>query len=257
MKRILSFLFTILILLSTFTSCKEHDVEYDKDKITIVTTIFPYYDFAREIAGDKANIVLLISPGTESHDYEPSPKDIVKINNADIFIYNGGKSDDWVKTVLSSLDNSVRALSMFDYVTPLCAESGHDHDHSHGENEHHHGEFDEHIWTSPANAITLSQVIYQELIKVDQENSTYYQDNFNFYSKKLKELDNNFIELTHSNEDNHEHHATIVIADRFPMRYFTERYHIEYKSAFPGCSSQTQPSIKTVTGIIPIDWLYT
>ncbi len=238
MKKLICIILSVLTVVLLLCSCTSVDV--DSSKISIVTTIFPYYDFTREITGDKASLTMLVSPGVESHDYEPSPQDIIKINDADLFIYNGGESDEWVNTILSSINSDVKVLSMFDYVEHLCLDSD-DHEHS----EEHHHEEDEHIWTSPVNAIILADIISKEIQSIDVENSAYYQSNTNNYLSKLTELDNSFNQLVNNSTRN-----TIVVADRFPLLYFTNEYNLVYESAFSGCSSDTQPSVKTVTHLI-------
>lgn len=246
MKKIISLVLLIIILAFIFTGCDKPTIN-ETDGLSIVTTIFPYYDFVKEIAGDKAKVEMLIPTGAETHGYEPSPQDIIKINEADIFIYNGGESDKWVETILSSLDNKVKTLCMFDYITPLCADNDHQHEHNeHSENDdHHHGDFDEHIWTSPINAINFSKAISKEIVSVDSINKSYYKTNTDKFIHKLHQLDDK-IRKTVNQSDN----KTLVIADRFPMLYFTQEYGLKYKSAFSGCSSETQPSIATVTELI-------
>lgn len=268
MKKLLSVILTlnlILIPLITFSSCniETENSETNSDKISIVTTIFPYYEFARNIAGDKADIRLLLSPGSEPHSYEPSPSDIVAIENCDVFIYNGGESDEWVDSVLSSLqNNNMKIMKMMDYVTLLNEQSGeHSHEHSHHEHseneeshsheedadiEHSHGDgYDEHIWTSVRNAKILSAEISHTLSELDSLNSDYYSKNENNYSLQLENLD---IEFTDTVNNSARH--TVVFGDRFPFLYFATDYELEYECAFPGCSSKTEPSISTVTHMI-------
>lgn len=252
MKKLTSLFLSILILCS-FGGCNNIKIDKSSNKLSIVTTIFPYYDFARQIVADKADVTMLLSPGAESHDYEPSPQDIISINNADIFIYNGGESDEWVESILSSLDGKVNTLRMFDYVTLLCTEEEHSHEEEHHNEEHHHSEYDEHIWTSPANAVALANAIAQDIISVDAKNKEFYNKNLENYINELYNLDEEFFEVTNSAIENDKiitEKPVIVIADRFPMLYFTDRYGLEYKSLFPGCSADTQPSISTVTGLI-------
>lgn len=271
MKKLLSVILTlnlILIPLITFSSCNTESESVNKksDGISIVTTIFPYYEFARNIAGNKADVKLLLSPGSEPHSYEPSPSDIVAIENCDIFIYNGGESDEWVDSVLSSLQNNdMKIIKMMDYVALLNEQSGehshdheHEHEHKHSEDEeshsheeendieHSHGEgYDEHIWTSVRNAKELSAEIAHTLSELDAENSDYYSENENNYSLQLEKLDEEFTDIVNSSARN-----TVVFGDRFPFLYFVTDYELEYECAFPGCSSETEPSISTVTHMI-------
>ena len=209
----------------------------ESGKIKIVTTIFPYYDFARNIAGDKAEVKMLLSPGNEPHSYDPSPSDIVAIENCDIFIYNGGESDEWVDGVLESLQNSdLRVLKMMDYVDALNEQET---DHTSGE------ELDEHIWTSIRNAQKLSNIISETLQDIDAQNSDYYSDNELIYTQLLSNIDNQFESIVENSS-----RKTIVFGDRFPFLYFVSDYGLNYECAFPGCSSETEPSIATVRRLI-------
>lgn len=264
MKKFLSILLSITMLsgmTAMLSACKtdKDETETNSDKISIVTSIFPYYDFVRNIAGDKAEIKLLLSPGNEPHNYEPSPSDIVAIENCDIFIYNGGESDEWVESVLASLENSdMKKMEMMDYVTLLCEESDehdHSHEHTHEEDEeenhseddehsHEHG-YDEHIWTSVKNAKIISTTIAEALCEVDSENSDFYRNNCDTYSSELRQLDEDITETVENSRRN-----TIVFGDRFPFLYFVTDYGLEYECAFPGCNSNTEPSISTVTHMI-------
>lgn len=209
----------------------------ESGKIKIVTTIFPYYDFARNIAGDKAEVKMLLSPGNEPHSYDPSPSDIVAIENCDIFIYNGGESDEWVDGVLESLKNSdLRVLKMMDYVDALNEQET---DHTSGE------ELDEHIWTSIRNAQKLSKIISEALQDIDAQNSDYYSDNELIYTQLLSNIDSQFESIVENSS-----RKTVVFGDRFPFLYFVSDYGINYECAFPGCSSETEPSIATVRRLI-------
>ena len=255
MKKFLSFalsLFIVFTALFSLSSCSSEKSESkdDSGKISVVTTIFPYYDFTRSIAGDKADIKLLLSPGSEPHSYEPSPSDIVAIENCDIFIYNGGESDEWVESVLDSIENkNMKVMRMMDYAELLYEQSvdhdEHNHEDEH-EHEHEHGEeYDEHIWTSVKNAEKLSNAIYDELCVSDSANKEVYSSNIDSYLSKLQALDSEISDIVSNAKRN-----TVVFGDRFPFLYFVTDYSIEYECAFPGCSSETEPSISTVTHMI-------
>ena len=255
MKKFLSFalsLFIVFTALFSLSSCSTEKIESKNDsgKISVVTTIFPYYDFTRSIAGDKADIKLLLSPGSEPHSYEPSPSDIVAIENCDIFIYNGGESDEWVESVLDSIENkNMKVMRMMDYAELLYEQSvdhdEHNHEDEH-EHEHEHGEeYDEHIWTSVKNAEKLSNAIYDELCVSDSANKEVYSSNIDSYLSKLQALDSEISDIVSNAKRN-----TVVFGDRFPFLYFVTDYSIEYECAFPGCSSETEPSISTVTHMI-------
>ncbi|MDD6988850.1 metal ABC transporter substrate-binding protein [Ruminococcus sp.] len=255
MKKFLSFalsLFIVFTTLFTLSSCSyaKSESKNDSGKVSVVTTIFPYYDFTRSIAGDKADIKLLLSPGSEPHSYEPSPSDIVAIENCDIFIYNGGESDEWVESVLDSIENkNMKVMRMMDYVDLLYEQSvDHDeHEHEDGdEHEHEHGEeYDEHIWTSVKNAEKLTNAIYDELCVSDSANKAAYSSNRDSYLSKLQALDSEISDIVSNSKRN-----TVVFGDRFPFLYFVTDYSLEYECAFPGCSSETEPSISTVTHMI-------
>lgn len=206
-------------------------------KIKIVATIFPYYDFARNIAGDKAEVRMLLSPGNEPHSYDPSPSDIVAIENCDIFIYNGGESDEWVDGVLESLQNSdLRVLKMIDFVDALNEQET---DHTDSD------ELDEHIWTSIRNAQKLSKIISETLQDIDAQNSDYYSDNELIYTQLLSNIDSQIESIVENSS-----RKTVVFGDRFPFLYFVNDYGLNYECAFPGCSSETEPSIATVRRLI-------
>ncbi len=256
MKKLLSFALSLFIVLATLfslSSCSSEKSESKNDsgKISVVTTIFPYYDFTRSIAGDKSDIRLLLSPGSEPHSYDPSPSDIVAIENCDIFIYNGGESDEWVESVLDSIENkNMKVLRMMDYVDLLYEQSvdheEHDHEeHNEGHDHEHVEEYDEHIWTSIKNAEKLTTAIYEELSFCDSENKTTYSANKDIYLSELKALDSEITDIVSNAKRN-----TVVFGDRFPFLYFVTDYSLEYECAFPGCSSETEPSISTVTHMI-------
>ena len=259
MKKLVSIFLSIVIICSLFSlsGCgKTEKVQKSDGKISIVTTIFPYYDFVRQLAGDKADVRLLLSPGSDPHSYEPTPSDIVAIENCDLFIYNGGESDEWVDGVLSSIENkNVKVMKMMEYV-PLRYEQSMDHNHEHAEHEdmddndeghdHEEGEeYDEHIWTSIRNAERMSASIADELISLDSKNSDYYNEKKADYISSLDSLDKEFTEVA-----NNKKRDTLVFGDRFPFLYFVSDYDLGYECAFPGCSHETEPSTAVVSHLI-------
>ena len=257
-KKFIAVIISAVIMLS-LTCCEIDKTQAQVNNnasLNIVTTIFPYFDFTKNVAGDRANIKMLISPGAEVHNFEPSPSDIISIENCDLFIYNGGESDEWVEKILASLDGKVNVLRMFDYVSLLgedeiefAADDEHtDHDHNHEHHDHEHNEeeeYDEHIWTSPKNAATLSRAIADKLCEIDEKNADTYKSNLKEYGNQLSIVDNSFRQAVENGARN-----KIVVADRFPFLYFTQEYGLDYSCAFPGCSSQTEPSVKIVTSLI-------
>lgn len=220
---------------------------YKKEKTTVVATAFAQYDFARQLVGDKAEVVMLIDPGTESHTYEPTPKDIMTIRQCDVFIYGGGESDTWVETILDSIDSETQIVRMIEAVELFEAEevegmeSEHTHEHSEGDNHVHGYEYDEHVWTSPRNAVKIAKVICDSLCIADAENQSFYRQNFENYSEQLNQLDTKFEELISKSARDY-----IIVGDRFPLRYFTERYSLDYYAAFPGCSAQVEANPVTI-----------
>ena len=240
LKRLMPALLCLCLLL---TGCSPQDTEEkDDSKVQIVCTSFPAYDFAREIAGDRAQIRLLIKPGAEVHSYEPSPRDIIAIQDSDLFICNGGESEAWVESLV---DGSVNALRMLDCVEAV-AESGEGiyaaEESSDGEEEE---ELDEHVWTTPGNAAKICYALCDKLMEADPEHMNEYMLNYEVYNAKLMELD---IEIRTTVLNGVR--KTLVFADRFPMRYFAREYGLSCYAAYPGCSEQTEPSAKTVAFLI-------
>lgn len=225
----------------------------DSDKLSIVTTIFPPYDFVREIADDNVEITMLLEPGSESHSYEPTPQDIIKIQESDLFIYVGGEGDVWVDTILDSMDKPLNTIVLMDEVEAVTEEivegMEHEHEHEHDENcDHDHSEeadLDEHVWTSPENAIKIVESIRDELCSIDEENSGTYKTNADAYLKELNALNDNIKEIVKTGKRD-----TVVFGDRFPMRYFADCYDISYYAAFPGCSTDSEPSASTIAFLI-------
>lgn len=250
MKKIISILCVIVILTISLFGCS---VSYEhSDKLRIVTTLFPAYDFARNIAADNAEVTLLLPPGVEPHSYEPTPKDMVEIQNCDIFICNGGESESWIEGILDSLDSSkFRTVRLIDSTSALLEEDeSYEHD-EHGEHEHEHEHegdevgYDEHIWTSPAICVELCNAIEAAISSVDSGNAAQYRRNLESYTSKLKSLDLSFKEVVESGK-----RQEIIFGDRFPFKYFAQEYGLVYHAAFPGCSSQTEPSAATLARLI-------
>lgn len=235
MKRLIAALLCLCLMLCGCTAQPEKP--HDETKLQIVCTSFPAYDFAREIAGDRAELTLLIKPGSEVHSYEPTPKDMIRIQESDLFICNGGESEQWAKTLITPELNTIYMMDCVDTVEESAdgiynAEDG-------------EPELDEHVWTSPLNAIKISGEICNALCKLDTDNAEAYKTNFAAYKAQLMALDREFRQVI-KNSGKH----TLVFADRFPMRYFALEYGLNCYAAFPGCSSETEPSAKTVAYLI-------
>ena len=249
---------------------KEQNTEENK-KISVVATIFPQYDFVRQIAGENVELKMLLKPGEETHSYEPTPQDIIAIQNSDLFIYVGGENDAWVEDILESMpDNGRKTLKLVDcvdtveeeHVEGMKEERGHDHDeddaeHEEDEEDHEehgqHGqedthsvhEIDEHVWTSPVNAIKIVEQIKEELCEIDSKNASAYEENADAYVSQLKKLDQEFQDVV-----DHSKRKLMIFGDRFPFRYFAEAYDLDYYAAFSGCASDTEPSAATMAFLI-------
>ena len=265
MKRILTLFLTLALILS-LAACAAPGEKADDGKLQIVATLFPYYDFARAIAGGRADVTLLLSPGREAHSFEPTPLDAVTISEADVFLYNGGEGEYWVEEMLDAAGEHIAVKArMMDYVDALGEEFSegmqgadehdhdHDHDHGHGEHDHESGEehdsdeieYDEHIWTSPKNAAILCRAVCEAICRADAENADFYRANCEDYCAQLEALDARFSALCESAP-----RKLLVFADRFPMLYFCREYGLDYRAAFHGCSGDTEPSLATIKFLI-------
>ena len=252
------FLLCAALLLAGCASRQEPE---DNGKRKIVATVFPAYDFARAAAGALAEVELLLPPGMDSHSYEPTPADILAVQECDLFIYLGGDTDAWVETILSAVEPQGEVLRMIDCVELLREEHvvgmqndpGHDHEHDADcEEEHHHHEeeehglgevvgMDEHVWTSPKNAADITRAIGETLAELDAANGESYRTGAENYAVKLDALHGEFERFFEQRRD-----RTMVFGDRFPLRYFAEEDDLDYYAAFPGGSTQPEPSAATV-----------
>lgn len=231
----------------------------DDGRISVVTTIFPQYDFVRQIAGENVELKMLLKPGEETHSYEPTPQDIIAIQNSDIFIYVGGENDAWVEDILESMPEAdMRTLKLMDcvdtveeeHVEGMQEQPGHSHEEEEShedetEEEHSVHEIDEHVWTSPVNASAIVDKIKDLLVQADPENRQIYEENAEAYEAELAELDAEFRDVV----DN-AGRSLVVFGDRFPFRYFADEYGLDYYAAFPGCASDTEPSAATMAFLI-------
>ena len=244
-KKLIPLLLCLCLCLILSGCAAREAEEKDSSKLQIVCTNFPAYDFAREIAGNRAQIKLLIKPGAEVHSYEPAPKEVIAIQESDLFSCNGGESEAWVESLVGEDVNILRMMECVETVAEsgegiYAAEDEHDHEHDDGEEE-----LDEHVWTTPGNAAKICYALCDKLCEADPENANEYMLNYEVYNAKLMELD---IEIRTTVLNGVR--DTLVFADRFPMRYFTREYGLKYYAAYPGCASQTEPSAKTVAFLI-------
>lgn len=333
-RRILAALLGVSLLLGGCAQAGGSQGAFDASsgedgKLKVAVTLFPYYDFVRQVAGDKVDLQMVIPAGMDSHSFEPTPADIRTIQHADVLISNGGTMEHWLDETLAALDTShMTVVTMMDYVDTVeeelvegmeDAEDGHDHGHSHAhaadshddhdhsgetpeehaahahddddhdhsnetpeehaahahdDDDHDHSnetpeehaahahddddhdyvdhdgheeeiEYDEHIWTSPVNAMKLVDVIGDTLAEADPANADAYRQGAADYKKELEEIDAGFREVSANRKRN-----MIVMGDKFPFRYLADEYQLDYRAAFSGCSSDTEPSAKTIAYLI-------
>lgn len=245
MKRLMALLGALIMLCGCSASAGE-SAEKPSEKLSVVTTIFPAYDFARQVFGDTAEVTMLLKPGTESHTYDPTARDIIKINDCDLFIYNGGESDSWVEGILEAAEG-VKTLRMMDSVETL--EEEHIEGMESTEERHEHGEadeaeYDEHIWTSPKNAAEIVESIKSAAEEMAPENKELYDSAADKYIKEINRLDSDFKQLFDGES------RYFVFGDRFPLLYFFREYKLNYCAAFPGCGSETEPSARTISFLL-------
>ena len=214
----------------------------DSQKLKIISTVFPPYDLARQIAGDNVDISILLPPGSESHTYEPTAKEIIEIQNCDIFLYIGGENEQWAEKIISSnKSDSVKTVKLIDCVKTLEEAELHEEEH---EEEHSH-ETDEHIWTSPKNEQLMLTAVYDAICEADPENKAVYTKNKDSYNEQLSELDKAYKEAIDNAKN-----KTIIIADKFPFRYLAEEYGLDCYAAFSSCSDESEPSAAAMTSLI-------
>lgn len=239
LKKILAFVLLSALVLSLF-ACDLPTV--DTDGLNIISTVFVGYDLARQISGGNANITLLLPPGTESHAYEPTPRDMINISKCDLFIYVGGESESWVEKLIGDDIMPKKVIKMMDLVEVLTEEDDDDHGHSHEEGKI---AYDEHVWTSPKNTILILDAVATAFSELDGDHIDVYEQNAKAYRDDIEQLDGEFREYFARFET-----PTLVFGDRFPLRYFADEYGIDYYSAFAGCSGESEPSAQVMAMLI-------
>lgn len=241
MKKIVSvFISFIVIMLGIILLAANNTKEESNDssKIEVVATLFPQYDFVKQVGKDKVSVSLLLPPGTETHTYDPSPKDILNINKSKLFVYTGEYMEPWAESIASSIDKSVKVLDVSSGIEHIKEEHNHEEEHEH---EH---EYDPHIWLDISNAKIMVDNILKALIEIDSENAEYYTQNATEYKEKLDELDMKFENVISSGKRN-----IICFGDKFAYMYFIQRYNLEYITAYDSCSSSSEPSVARVLEI--------
>lgn len=269
-KFLIGRLWSALLIILSLTACgtpgrggvlveKNKDDGESREPLKVVTTLFPYYDFAKQIGGDRIDLALVLPAGMDSHSFEPTPADMRTIQEADLLICNGGAMEHWLSEALDALEApDLTVVTMMDYVDVVEEElvegmeaGGHAHDHqTHEDHIDHDGheveiQYDEHIWTSPVNAMRLVEVIRDELVKADPEGSEQYRAGGERYLEELRAIDAGFRQVCAESTRN-----MIIVGDQFPFRYFAKEYGLDYRAAFSGCSTDTEPSAKTIAYLV-------
>ena len=244
-KNLFMFIFAVVLGIGTifsFSACGNNNKD---DKISVVCTIFPEYDWAKEVIGKNDNIELtfLLDNGTDLHNYQPSFADIAKISTCDLFIYVGGESDDWVADALNNAtNNNMQVINLLDVLGDKKKEEEQK-EGMQGEEEHEEEvEYDEHVWLSLKNAEIIVTEIANKLSIIDSANKDTYSANATAYNTKLKNLDAEYQEVVDAGTT-----KTLLFGDRFPFRYLVDDYKLDYFAAFVGCSTETNASVETIT----------
>lgn len=304
LSKLVSHILPVSVLMLLLAGCASDSPAQPEDsgKIRAVATIFPQYDFLRQIGGEHLELTMLLKPGAESHSFEPTPADMIAVSDSDLFVYVGGDSDAWVETILESVDTSGKEIvTLMDCVETVAEEDvegmethGHAHDHeeeaetdtgknpdaqqdetadgqqdetdggpdgpggsmapgqssgglseSGGHHHHEDAEQDEHVWTSPQNAIRIVEKLRDALTAIDPDHAADYTKNADAYMEKLERLDGEFQDTVDTAK-----RRTIILGERFPFRYLADAYGLDYYAAFPGCSSESEASAKTVAFLI-------
>ena len=252
--------------------------KFEQKKYSVVSTSFPGYDFARAVTKNtNISTKMLVKPGAETHTYEPTPQDIIDIKNADMFVYVGGDSDTWVEKILKDVDTKkTHVVKLVDLVSTVEEEivegmededdhdhkhdndhsdshdHDHDHDHEHESHAHKHEhdeeeegpEIDEHVWTSPKKAMEIVKKIAKVASEIDTAEKNKIDDNTEKYVAEIAAVDKDLHQVIDGKI------SEIVVADRFPFRYFADEFGLKYAAAFSGCSEQTEASAKTISFLI-------
>ena len=260
MKKVISPLLAVLMLVGMLAGCANRSemptvtatpagpqAESDADeKIRIVTTIFPEYDWVREILGDKgdsAEITMLLDNGVDLHSYQPTADDIIKLSDCDLFVYVGGESDGWVEGALKSAANKDRkVINLLDVLGDSVKEEETVEGMQEEEEDHEEKEYDEHVWLSLKNAKTLVGAISAALQEIDPDNKDAYAANADAYGQKLSALDAEYQKAVSAGT-----YKTLLFGDRFPFRYLVDDYGLSYYAAFAGCSAESEASFETVS----------
>lgn len=248
MKKFVSILVTVLLMLSVLSGCGNEKPQTENGKLSIVTTIFPEYDWVKHIVGDTdaAEITMLLDSGVDLHSYQPTASDMIKISTCDLFIYVGGESDEWVEDALAEATNKdMVVINLLDALGDAVKEEeiveGMEAEEEEGEEEEEGQEYDEHVWLSLKNAAVLVDTITDAMTKLNADHAATFSANAASYKEKLSELDKEYSDVVDAASL-----KTVLFGDRFPFRYLVDDYGLGYYAAFVGCSAETEASFETI-----------
>lgn len=248
MKKIFFIVFLIIIISLSIIVLLNTNKKQDVEKIQIVVSNFASYDFLRAIIGNTkgTELTFLLGPGKQMHSYDPTAQDLIKIQEADLFVYVGGEAEKWSERVLEAINTEkTKIVCISNYVDKLKEEEIDGAEDTHGNEHQGEGAFDEHIWTSHANAIKIIEILKEELEKIDNKNKEIYKKNAEAYIKEIKDIKREIQEIVDARARNR-----LVFGDKMPMQYFIKEFNLEVSSAFNGCSTETEPSSSTIAYLV-------
>ena len=245
-KKIILIIIAVAIIATAsvfmFKGKSKTNLEQDS-KIKIVSSNFASYDFLKAIIGDNKDVELtfLLGPGKDAHSYDPTAQDLIKIQNADLFVYIGGEMEKWSEKVLESIENNDKKVICIADDIDTIEEKEVDGAEEDEEHEHEEGAFDEHIWTSPSNAIKMVESLEKAMEEIDSENADKYKRNSEKYIAEIKDIDKQIQNIVDNKKRDR-----LVFGDKMPMQYFIDYYKLKVSAAFNGCSTETEPSASTI-----------
>ena len=259
-----SFLILIILMIFLILVFKPENAITDKNKIQIVATLFPQYDFAKQIVGDKADVTLLVGSGVETHNFEPTAQDMVKmLDSTDMFLYTGTFLEPWTEDIIKTLEESnckivdvsenIELIKIEEFEERyINSEIDHEEHENHAEEGHVHNDacnhqdmYDGHIWQSLDNANIMIENVLNAICQVDPENSDYYKDNAKRYQEEIKKLDTEIEEIVENSKG-----KEIAVGGEFAYAYFVEEYDLKFVSVYTNCGHGEDPSIAKVKSVI-------
>ena len=241
---ILAIIFIIVGVIVVCTTTKKDKTE-DKNKLRIVTTSFSSYDFVKHIVGDKADVTFLLGPGIDAHSYEPTANDLAVIQNCDIFIYIGGEMEKWTEKILGTdvISEKTKLVKVTESVDTIEEQEVDGAEEEKEEEEE--GAFDEHIWTSPTNSIKMMKYLNDTISNIDPENENFYKNNTDEYIAQIENLRAEIQDIVDNKKRD-----SLVFGDKMPIQYFLNEFNLKASAAFSGCSTETEPSTKTIAYLV-------